>query len=138
MREKRGIGFVSFRPLGSGFLTGKIATTTTFDPSDIRNTYPRFTPEARAANQALVDLLGRRASQKQATPTQIALARLLAQKPWIVPIPGTRKLSRLEENRGAADIELTSDDRGLIERAASQITVQGARLPKRMLNMTGR
>jgi aryl-alcohol dehydrogenase-like predicted oxidoreductase len=136
--EKLDIGFVSFSPLGSGFLTGKIATTTTFDPSDIRNTYPRFTPEARAANQALVDLLGRIASQKQATPAQIALAWLLAQKPWIVPIPGTRKLSRLEENMGAADVELTSDDLSEIERTASQITVQGARLPERMLNMTGR
>ena len=136
--EELGIGFVAFSPLGSGFLTGKIATTTTFDPSDIRNTYPRFTPEARAANQALVDLLGRIASQKQATPAQIALAWLLAQKPWIVPIPGTRKLSRLEENMGAAEVELTDDDLGEIERAASQITVQGTRLPERMLNMTGR
>ena len=136
--EELGIGFVAFSPLGSGFLTGTIATTTTFDSSDIRNTYPRFTPEARAANQALVDLLGRIASQKQATPAQIALAWLLAQKPWIVPIPGTRKLSRLEENMGAADVELTSDDLGEIERTASKITVQGARLPERMLNMTGR
>ncbi len=138
MCEELGIGFVAFSPLGSGFLTGKIAPTTTFDLSDIRNTYPRFTSEARAANQALVDLLGRIASQKQATPAQIALAWLLAQKPWIVPIPGTRKLSRLEENMGAADVELTADDRGSIERAASKIKVQGARLPERMLNMTGR
>jgi aryl-alcohol dehydrogenase-like predicted oxidoreductase len=136
--EELGIGFVAFSPLGSGFLTGKIAPTTTFAPSDIRNTYPRFTPEARAANQALVDLLGRIASQKQATPAQIALAWLLAQKPWIVPIPGTCKLSRLEENMGAADVELTADDLGEIERAASKIKVQGARLPERMLNMTGR
>lgn len=136
--EELGIGFVAFSPLGSGFLTGTIATTTTFDPSDIRNTYPRFTPEARAANQALVDLLGRIAAQKQASPAQIALAWLLAQKPWIVPIPGTRTLERLEENMGAADIELTAGDLGEIERAASKITVQGTRLPERMLNMTGR
>jgi aryl-alcohol dehydrogenase-like predicted oxidoreductase len=136
--EELGIGFVAFSPLGSGFLTGKIATTTAFDPSDIRNTYPRFTPEARAANQALVDLLGRIASQKQATPAQIDLAWLLAQKPWIVPIPGTRQFSRLEENMGAADVELTADDLGEIDRAASKIKVQGARLPERMLNMTGR
>jgi aryl-alcohol dehydrogenase-like predicted oxidoreductase len=136
--EELGIGFVAFIPLGSGFLTGKIAPTTSFDPSDIRNTYPRFTPEARAANQAMVDLLSRIASQKQAAPAQIALAWLLAQKPWIVPIPGTRKLSRLEENLGAAEVELTSDDLGEIERAAAQITVQGTRLPERMLNMTGR
>lgn len=136
--EELGIGFVAFSPLGSGFLTGTMAPTMTFDPSDIRNTYPRFTHEARAANQALVDLLGRIASQKQATPAQIALAWLLAQKPWIVPIPGTRKLSRLEENMGAADVELTADDLGEIERAASQIKVQGARLPEHMLNLTGR
>ena len=136
--EELGIGFVAFSPLGSGFLTGAIATTTTFDPSDIRNTYPRFTPEARAANQALVDLLGRIATRKQATPAQIALAWLLAQKPWIVPIPGTTKLSRLKENMGATSIELTADDLDEIERAASKIRVQGARLPERMLNMTGR
>ena len=136
--EELGIGFVPFSPLGSGFLTGKIATTTAFDPSDIRNAYPRFTPEARAANQALVDLLGRIASQKQATSAQVALAWLLAQKPWIVPIPGTRKLERLEENMGAADVELTSADLYEIERAASQITVQGARLPDSILKMTGR
>jgi aryl-alcohol dehydrogenase-like predicted oxidoreductase len=136
--EELGIGFVPFSPLGSGFLTGKIATTTTFGPSDIRSIYPRFTPEARAANQALVDLLGRIAEQKQATPAQIALAWLLAQKPWIVPIPGTTKLSRLEENMGAADVELTADDLREIERTASQIQVQGARLPESILRMTGR
>jgi aryl-alcohol dehydrogenase-like predicted oxidoreductase len=136
--EELGIGFVPFSPLGSGFLTGTIAPTTTFGPSDIRALYPRFTPEARQANQALVDLLGRIAEQKQATPAQIALAWLLAQKPWIVPIPGTRKLERLEENIGAADVELTSDDLREIENAASQITVQGARLPEYILNMTGR
>jgi aryl-alcohol dehydrogenase-like predicted oxidoreductase len=136
--EELGIGFVPFSPLGSGFLTGTIATTATFGPSDIRSIYPRFTPEARQANQALVDLLSRIASHKQATPAQIALAWLLAQKPWIVPIPGTTKLSRLEENMGAADVELTSDDLREIESAASQITVQGARLPESILNMTGR
>jgi aryl-alcohol dehydrogenase-like predicted oxidoreductase len=136
--EELGIGFVPFSPLGSGFLTGKISTTATFGPSDIRSIYPRFTPEARAANQALVDLLGRIAEQKQATPAQIALAWLLAQKPWIVPIPGTTKLSRLEENMGAADVELTADDLREIERTASQIQVQGARLPESILNMTGR
>jgi aryl-alcohol dehydrogenase-like predicted oxidoreductase len=135
--EELGIGFVPFSPLGSGFLTGKIATTTTFDPSDIRASYPRFTLEARQANQALVDLLGRIAEQKQATPAQIALAWLLAQKPWIVPIPGTRKLERLDENTGAADVELTSDDLREIERAASTITVQGSRLPENILKMTG-
>lgn len=136
--EELGIGFVAFSPLGSSFLTGTIAPTTTFDPSDIRNTYPRFTPGARAINQALVDRIRRIASQKQATPAQIALAWLLAKKPWIVPIPGTRTLERLEENMGAADVELTADDLGDIERAASKVTVQGARLPERMLNMTGR
>ena len=136
--EELGIGFVPFSPLGSGFLTGKIATTATFDPSDVRSIYPRFTPEARAANQALVDLLGRIAEQKQATPAQIALAWLLAQKPWIVPIPGTTKLSRLEENMGAADVELTADDLREIERTASQIQVQGSRLPEPFLRMTGR
>jgi aryl-alcohol dehydrogenase-like predicted oxidoreductase len=136
--EELGIGFVPFSPLGSGFLTGKIATTTTFGQSDIRASYPRFTPEARQANQALVDLLGRIASQKQATTAQIALAWLLAQKPRIVPIPGTRKLERLEENMGAADVELTADDLREIEHAASNITVQGSRLPENILKMTGR
>ena len=136
--EEFGIGFVPFSPLGSGFLTGKIATTTTFDTSDIRASYPRFTLEARQANQALVDLLGRIAEQKKATTAQIALAWLLAQKPWIIPIPGTRKLERLEENMGAADVELTSDDLREIERTASKIKVQGARLPDNILKMTGR
>jgi aryl-alcohol dehydrogenase-like predicted oxidoreductase len=136
--EELGIGLVPYSPLGKGFLTGKINENTTFDRSDFRNTLPRFTPEARLANQALIDLLGTISAHKQATPAQIALAWLLAQKPWIVPIPGTRKLSRLEENMGAADVELTSDDLGEIERAASKIKVQGARLPERMLNMTGR
>jgi len=136
--EELGIGFVPFSPLGNGFLTGKIASTTTFDKSDFRATFPRFTSEARKANQALVDLLGRIAERKKATPAQIALAWLLAQKPWIVPIPGTRKLTRLDENIGAAAVELTSDDLREIESAASQITVQGTRLPEDILKLTGR
>jgi aryl-alcohol dehydrogenase-like predicted oxidoreductase len=136
--EELGIGFVPFSPLGAGFLTGKIDTNTTFHSTDFRNISPRFTPEARQANQALVDLLGKVAAEKQATPAQIALAWLLAQKPWIVPIPGTTKLHRLEENIGAADTELTPDDRREIESAASKITVQGARLPEAVLKMTGR
>ena len=130
--EELGIGFVPFSPLGKGFLTGKINENTTFDSSDFRNIVPRFTPEARKANQALVDLLGEIAEQKKATPAQIALAWLLAQKPWIVPIPGTRKLERLEENIGAAAVELTSDDLREIESAASKITVQGARYPENL------
>ena len=125
--EKLGIGFVPFSPLGKGFLTGKIDETTTFDNSDFRNTVPRFAPENRQANQALVDLLRAIAAQKQATPAQIALAWLLAQKPWIVPIPGTTKLHRLEENLGAAAVELTSDDLHEIDSAAARIRVQGAR-----------
>jgi aryl-alcohol dehydrogenase-like predicted oxidoreductase len=125
--EELGIGFVPFSPLGKGFLTGKIDETTTFDSSDFRNTVPRFTPENRKANQAVVDLLGRIAAKKQATPAQIALAWVLAQKPWIVPIPGTTKLHRLAENLGAAAIELTPDDLQEIESATSQIMVQGAR-----------
>ncbi len=136
--EELGIGFVPFSPLGAGFLTGKINEHTTFDPSDFRNISPRFTPEARKANQALVDLLGEIAAQKQATPAQIALAWLLAQKPWIVPIPGTRKLNRLEENIKAADVQLTADDLHQIDSAASKIAVQGARLPESVLKMTGR
>jgi len=136
--EELGIGFVPFSPLGAGFLTGKINEHTTFDPSDFRNSVPRFTPEARKANQALVDLLGKVVAQKQATPAQIALAWLLAQKPWIVPIPGTRKLNRLEENIRAAHIELTPEDLREIESAASKILVQGARLPESVLKMTGR
>jgi aryl-alcohol dehydrogenase-like predicted oxidoreductase len=125
--EELGIGFVPFSPLGKGFLTGKIDETTTFDKGDFRNTVPRFNPENRKANQALVDLLGTIASKKKATPAQIALAWLLAQKPWIVPIPGTTKLHRLEENLGGAEIELTQDDLREIENAAANIKVQGAR-----------
>ena len=136
--EELGIGFVPFSPLGSGFLTGKIASTTTFDKSDVRNSYPRFTPQARQANQALVDLLGRIAEQKKATPAQVALAWLLAQKPWIAPIPGTRHLERLDENLGAANVNLTSDDLRDIDTAAANITVQGARLPDSILKQTGR
>jgi len=136
--EELGIGFVPYSPLGRGFLTGKINEDTTFDSSDFRNTLPRFTPEARKANQALVDLLGKIAKQKNATPAQIALAWLLAQKPWIVPIPGTTKLHRLEENIGAAAIELTADDLREIDSAASKITVHGARYPEQLEKMTGR
>jgi len=136
--EELGIGFVPFSPLGRGFLTGKIDENTTFDSSDFRNSVPRFTPEARRANQALVDLLNRVAERKKATPAQIALAWLLAQKPWIVPIPGTTKAQRLEENIGAVAVELTSDDLREIDDAASTITVQGARYPESMQRMTGR
>ena len=136
--EELGIGFVPYSPLGRGFLTGKMNENTWFDSSDFRNTLPRFTPEARKANQALVDLLGEIAKRKRATPAQIALAWLLAQKPWIVPIPGTTKLKRLEENIAAAAIELTQDDLREIENAASKITVQGARYPEHMERMTGR
>ena len=136
--EELGIGFVPFSPLGKGFLTGKIDQNTTFDNSDFRNILPRFTPEARRANQALVDLLTRVAKQKNATPAQIAIAWLLAQKPWIVPIPGTTKLARLEENIGAAAIELTTDDLREIDGAASNIPVQGARYPEHIEQMTGR
>jgi aryl-alcohol dehydrogenase-like predicted oxidoreductase len=134
--EELGIGFVPFSPLGKGFLTGKIDETATFDASDIRSTIPRFTAKARKANQALVDLLGTIADRKKATPAQIALAWLLAQKPWIVPIPGTRKLQRLEENIGAAEIELTADDLRDIADAASKITVQGARYPEHLERRT--
>src|SRR5271165_4115980 len=136
--EELGIGFVPFSPLGAGFLTGKMSVTTKFDPSDFRAISPRFTPEAMKANQALVDLLGQIAERKRATSAQIALAWLLAQKPWIVPIPGTRKLSRLDENLGAADVELTSGDLREIAVAASQITIKGARLPEAVLKLTGR
>jgi aryl-alcohol dehydrogenase-like predicted oxidoreductase len=125
--EELGIGFVPFSPLGRGFLTGKIDETTTFDRTDFRNTVPRFSAENRKANQALVDLVTRMAGEKRATPAQIALAWLLAQRPWIVPIPGTTKLHRLEENLGAVNVELTPDDRREIEEAASHITVHGAR-----------
>ena len=136
--EELGIGFVPFSPLGKGFLTGKMDENTKLDSSDFRNTIPRFTPEAMKANRALVDLLGKVAERKQATPAQIALAWLLAQKPWIVPIPGTTKLHRLDENLGAAAVELTADDLREIETAASKITVQGARYPEHLEQMTGR
>jgi aryl-alcohol dehydrogenase-like predicted oxidoreductase len=136
--EELGIGFVPFSPLGKGFLTGKINENTTFDSTDFRNIVPRFTPEARKANQVLVDLLGRVAEQKKATPAQIALAWLLAQKPWIVPIPGTTKLHRLEENIRAAAVELTRDDLREIDSAASKITVRGARYPEHLERRTGR
>ena len=135
--EALAIGFVPFSPLGRGFLTGKIDERTTFDPSDFRNTLPRFTPENRKANQVLVDRLAAIAARKHATPAQVALAWLLAQKPWIVPIPGTTKLHRLEENLGAAAVALTREDLDEIERAATEISVQGARYPEssqRMIN----
>jgi aryl-alcohol dehydrogenase-like predicted oxidoreductase len=135
--EELGIGFVPFSPLGKGFLTGKIDEKTTFDSSDFRNIVPRFTPEARKANQALIDLLAGIAERKKATPAQIALAWLLAQKPWIVPIPGTTKLHRLEENIGAVSVELTPGDLREIDEAASEITVQGARYPEQLEQMTG-
>jgi aryl-alcohol dehydrogenase-like predicted oxidoreductase len=136
--EELGIGFVPFSPLGRGFLTGKIDEKTTFDSSDFRNVVPRFTPENRKANQALVELLAGIAERKQATPAQISLAWLLAQKPWVVPIPGTTKLHRLEENIGAAAMELTPDDLREVDRAASEITVQGDRYPEQLEQMTGR
>ena len=136
--DELGIGFVPYSPLGRGFLTGKMNETTTFESSDFRNRLPRFTPEARKANLALVHLLHDIAKRKNATSAQVALAWLLAQKPWIVPIPGTTKLKRLEENMGAAAIELTSEDLREIENAASQIKVQGARYPEHMEQMTGR
>jgi aryl-alcohol dehydrogenase-like predicted oxidoreductase len=136
--EELGIGFVPYSPLGKGFLTGKINESTTFDSSDFRNIVPRFTPEARKANQALIDLLGKAAKRKKATPAQIALAWLLAQKPWIVPIPGTTKLHRLDENLGALAVGLTSNDLREIGSAAAKITVQGARYPEELEHMTGR
>jgi len=135
--EELGIGFVPYSPLGKGFLTGKVNENTTYDSSDFRNILPRFTPEARKTNQALVDLLDKIAERKKATPAQIALAWLLAQKPWIVPIPGTRKLERLDENLGAVAVELTSDDLREIDSAASKIIVQGARYPEELERMTG-
>jgi len=135
--EELGIAFVPFSPLGKGFLTGKINEGTQFASTDFRNRIPRFTPDARKANQALVDLLAEIGQRKRATPAQIALAWLLAQKPWIIPIPGTTKLSRLEENIGAAAIQLTADDLHEIESAASKITVQGARYPEELQRMTG-
>jgi aryl-alcohol dehydrogenase-like predicted oxidoreductase len=136
--EELGIGFVAWGPLGQGFLTGKIDPTTSIDSSDFRAASPRFTPEARQANLAVVDLLKEIAARKNATPAQIAIAWLLARKPWIVPIPGTTKLHRLEENIAAADVELTADDLRDIETAASKINVQGARLPEAILAMSGR
>ena len=136
--EELGIGFVPFSPLGKGFLTGKIDENTTFDSTDFRAILPRFAPEARKANHALVDLLAGIGRRKTATPAQIALAWLLAQKPWIVPIPGTTKQHRLEENIGAASVELSPDDLRDIDRAASQITVQGARYPEHLEQLTGR
>jgi aryl-alcohol dehydrogenase-like predicted oxidoreductase len=136
--EELGIGLVPYSPLGKGFLTGKIDDNTAFDSTDFRTALPRFTPEARKANQALVDLLGTIAARKKATPAQISLAWLLARKPWIVPIPGTTKLHRLDENIGAVAIELTSDDLREIENAAARITVQGARYPEKLEQLTGR
>ena len=136
--EELGIGFVPFSPLGRGFLTGRMDERTTFESSDFRAALPRFTPEARKANQALVDLLRTTADRKDATPAQIALAWLLAQKPWIVPIPGTTKPERLDENIGSAGVELTPDDLAEIDRAASQIEVEGARYPQDLERMTGR
>jgi aryl-alcohol dehydrogenase-like predicted oxidoreductase len=136
--QELGIGFVPYSPLGKGFLTGKMNENTKFDGTDFRNTLPRFTPEALKANHALVDLLGRIAQRRKATPAQIALAWLLARKPWIVPIPGTTKRNRLEENIGAAAVALTPDDLRDIESAAANITVQGARYPERLEQMTGR
>ncbi len=136
--DELGIGFVPYSPLGKGFLTGQMNENTKFDGSDFRNILPRFTPEALKANQALIDLLAKIGRRKKATPAQIALAWLLAQKPWIVPIPGTRKLVRLNENIEAVAVELTSDDLREIENAASKITVQGARYPENLEQMTGR
>jgi aryl-alcohol dehydrogenase-like predicted oxidoreductase len=136
--EELGIGLVPYSPLGKGFLTGKIDANTAFDSNDFRTTLPRFTTEARKANQALVDLLGRIGAEKNATPAQVALAWLLAQKPWIVPIPGTTKLHRLDENIGAVAVELTSDDLREIDSAAAQINVQGDRYPEKLEQLTGR
>ena len=136
--EELGIGLVAYSPLGKGFLTGKISQTTSFDSTDFRNTLPRFTPEARKANQVLVDLLAEMGKRKRATPAQMALAWVLAQKPWIVPIPGTTKAHRLQENLGAAGVELTAQELGEIDRAASKIEIQGARYPEKLEQMTGR
>ena len=136
--EELGIGFVPFSPLGKGFLTGKIDENTKFDSTDFRNIVPRFTQEARKANQALVELLSKVAERKKATPAQLALAWLLAQKPWIVPIPGTTKLHRLEENLRAASVDLTPDDLRDINSASSKIKVEGARYPERLEQLTGR
>jgi aryl-alcohol dehydrogenase-like predicted oxidoreductase len=136
--EELGIGFVPFSPLGAGFLTGKIDDNTKFDPTDFRNFVPRFSPEARKANMVLVDLVTAVAERKGATPAQVALGWLLAQKPWIVPIPGTTKLHRLDENLGAVDVDFTANDLKEISEAASRLTIQGARLPEAALKMTGR
>ena len=136
--EELGIGFVPFSPLGKGFLTGKISEDTQFDKTDFRNVVPRFTPENRKTNQALVALIGKFAQQKKATPAQVALAWLLAQKPWIVPIPGTTKLQRLEENIAAVAVELTHEDLRQLETATSKILVQGARYPEELEHLTGR
>jgi aryl-alcohol dehydrogenase-like predicted oxidoreductase len=136
--EELGIGFVPFSPLGAGFLTGKIDENTKFDPTDFRNNVPRFSPEARKANMALVDVVKAAATRKRATAAQVALAWLLAQKPWIVPIPGTTKFHRLEENLGAVDLELTAEDLKYIHTELSKVTVQGERLPEAALKMTGR
>jgi aryl-alcohol dehydrogenase-like predicted oxidoreductase len=135
--EELGIGFVPYSPLGKGFLTGAIKESTTFESTDFRSTLPRFTPDALKANHALVDLLGSIAQRKHAAPGQIALAWILAQKPWMVPIPGTTKLNRLEENIGAVSIELSPSDLRDIDTAASKITVEGARYPERLEKMTG-
>jgi aryl-alcohol dehydrogenase-like predicted oxidoreductase len=136
--EELGIGFVPFSPLGAGFLTGKIDENTKFDSSDFRNMVPRFSPEARKANMALVSLVKAVAERKGATPAEVALAWLLAQKPWIVPIPGTTKLHRLEENLGAVNVALTENDLRQIDEASSELKLEGARLPEAMLKMTGR
>jgi len=136
--EELGIGFVPYSPLGKGYLTGKIDENTKFDSTDFRNVVPRFTPEARKANHALVDLLRKIAERKKATPAQIAIAWLLAQKPWIVPIPGTTKLERLKENLGAVQVELTPDDLRDIDSASSKIKLEGARYPEKLEQMTGR
>ena len=136
--EELGIGFVPFSPLGKGFLTGKIDQQTTFDSSDFRNVVPRFTAENRKANQAFVDWLTRFAARKRATPAQVALAWLLAQKPWIVPIPGTTKLTRLEENLGATTVELSADELREIDQSSKAITVHGNRYPEHLQRMTGR
>ena len=138
MLEELGIGFVPFSPLGAGFLTGQIDENTKFDPSDFRNHVPRFSPEARKANMVLVHAVQAEAERKDATPAQIALAWLLAQKPWIVPIPGTTKISRMEENFGAVDVQLTESDLKQIENSTSKLALEGARLPEAMLKMTGR
>lgn len=136
--EALGIGFVPFSPLGKGFLTGRIDASTKFDKTDFRSTVPRFTPEARVANQAVVDLLASFAARKKSTPAQIALAWLLAQRPWIVPIPGTTKVARLQENIGAVNVALSADDLRLIDEAASRLTIQGARYPEAMERLSGR